>query len=144
MKLVVPENILCEILEEARGHAPREVCGLLAGQAGRVMRLYPIPNVSLTPETRFEMEPEAQLAAMREVRRLGLELLGTYHSHPRTPAAPSPRDRRLALYPDVAHVIVSLADTDPDVRAFRITPSGNTPISIVQTGREAKTAGGRT
>jgi proteasome lid subunit RPN8/RPN11 len=45
--------------------------------------------------------------------------IALYHSHPQTPAEPSPNDVRLAAYPDWRYVIVSLAGT-PSVRAWWI------------------------
>lgn len=89
-----------------------------------VEMVYPVVNVAEEPKARFVMEPEAQLAAMREIRDSGLELLGTYHSHPGSPAYPSERDGELALYPALAHLIVSLVGGRPDFRCFRITEFG--------------------
>lgn len=125
--LVIPESLLDGIVALAWDEAPREVCGWLAGERGKVLRVYPVPNVAEDPRTGFEMDPEAQLRAMRRIREAGLDLTGTYHSHPRTPAEPSARDLRLGYYPDCLHLIVSLAAEEPEVRAYRIPPvtSGN-------------------
>ncbi len=79
-----------------------------------------MPNVAEDPHVGFRMDPEVQLSTMREIRELGLELTGTYHSHPRTPAVPSARDGRLAAYPEATHLIVSLAAPEPEVRCYRI------------------------
>jgi len=87
--LVIPEPLLDRVLASARSEAPEEVCGWLAGEGGRVKRIYPVPNVA---ESGFRMHPEAQLSAVRKIREAGLDLVGTYHSHPRTPARPSARD----------------------------------------------------
>ena len=44
-----------------------------------------------------------------------------YHSHPETPARPSGEDIRLALTPDVSHLIISLAVAgEPVARSYRI------------------------
>jgi len=69
----------------------------------------------------FMMEPREQFAVMKELRAKGLELLAIYHSHPESPARPSTEDIRLALTPDVSHVIVSLMEPDkPVLKSFRI------------------------
>jgi proteasome lid subunit RPN8/RPN11 len=69
----------------------------------------------------------------------GWELGGVFHSHTHTEAYPSPTDVRLASE-DVPYVIVSLADEEPSIRAFRIVkedwtyPTGEIveiPVTIV-------------
>ncbi len=140
----IPSNLLEDIFAHARREAPHEICGWLAGFAGEsgktqpaspkprrersVELIYPVPNASEGPKARFVMEPEAQLSAMRKIRELGLELVGTYHSHPRSPAHPSERDRELALYPDLAHLIVSLSDGE--ARCFRISEGKNIEMKV--------------
>jgi proteasome lid subunit RPN8/RPN11 len=129
--LVVPGNLISEIIAHAEEGAPEEVCGWLVGKGNRVVRAYPIPNVAENPDCNFRMEPEAQLATTLETREAGLELTATYHSHPRTPAEPSARDLALAAYPDSFHVIVSLTDGRPKVRCYRITEMGYRPAALL-------------
>lgn len=118
--ILIPEELLEAIIAHARREAPNEVCGWLAGGRNEVRRIYPVPNVAEDPHVGFRMDPEVQLSTMREIRELGLELTGTYHSHPRTPAAPSARDGGLAAYPEAVHLIVSLAAPEPEVRCYRV------------------------
>lgn len=126
----IPEGLLTGIVAHALGESPNEACGWLAGRDGRVERAYPVENVAEDRRRAFVMAPEAQLRAMREIRNSGLELTGTYHSHPRTPPRPSVRDRLLALYPDSAHLIISLAGAEPEIRCYLITEAGNSPIEL--------------
>jgi proteasome lid subunit RPN8/RPN11 len=49
-----------------------------------------------------------------------MEMLAIYHSHPRTIPFPSETDVRLAFYPEVASIIISLKEEEPMVKAFRI------------------------
>jgi proteasome lid subunit RPN8/RPN11 len=85
-----------------------------------VRRLYAVEN-HLRSRVAFEMEPGQQLKAMLDLEEAGLQMLAIYHSHPNGPGSPSPTDVAKAYYPDVAHVIVSLADRlHPTVRAFTI------------------------
>ena len=132
----LPEELLEEAISHARDGTPEEVCGWLAGKGDRVEEICPVPNAAEDPVSRFRMEPEAQLVAMRRIRERGMELTGTYHSHPKTPPCPSARDREdLALYPDAAHLIISLAAPEPQVRCWRITRTGADPLGLV-VGRE--------
>lgn len=123
----VTQSLLEEVFEHARVEAPNEACGWLAGSRDdgeglKVARSFPVPNGSHTPEVRFVMEPGAQIAAMREIRDSDLDIVGTYHSHPKSPARPSERDGELALYPDLVHLIISLPERE--ARWWRITAAG--------------------
>ena len=67
------------------------------------------------------MAPEEQFAVIKDMRSKGLEMLAIYHSHPASPARPSPEDIRLAFTPGVIYVIVSLQDSsEPQIRGFTI------------------------
>ena len=75
----------------ARAH-PRECCGLLLGLGDRILEVVASPNVAADPARRFEVDPALLLATHRRARAVGLALLGSYHSHPGGPLAPSLND----------------------------------------------------
>ena len=129
--IVIPKELLESIVAHARREAPNEVCGWLAGEGHRVRRVYPVPNVAENAEVRFRMDSGMQLSTMREIRDSGLELTGTYHSHPRASPSPSVRDRGLAAYPGAVHLIVSLATPEPQVRCYRVVEEKFTAIELV-------------
>ncbi len=104
-----------EIVAQARADAPLETCGLMAGQAGRVTRILPVPN-SLHSSTQYLMGGQEFADAMLAC---DFEPLAIYHSHPAGPPTPSPTDVAQAFYPDSIYVIISLAP-ESSVRAFRI------------------------
>ena len=124
------ERLLAEVVAHARREYPDEVCGWLAGRAGRVERTCPVANAAEDRRSAFVMDPEAQLRSMREIRGAGLEIVGTYHSHPATPPRPSPKDQVLSLYPGLAHLIISLASTEPEIRCYRITEGDNRSVEL--------------
>ena len=66
-------------------------------------------NVHRRPTARFELAPEDFLAAERRARADGLEVVGFWHSHPASSAAPSAVDRA-ASWNGYSYLIVSLAD----------------------------------
>ncbi|MBM3243083.1 M67 family metallopeptidase [Candidatus Poribacteria bacterium] len=108
------------MIQHAKDELPNEGCGILAGKDGKVLKVYKMTNTDKSPST-FFMEPQEQFEAMKDMRRLGMEMMGIYHSHVASPAYPSPRDVKLAFYPDVCYVIISLNDKEnPQVRTFRI------------------------
>jgi [CysO sulfur-carrier protein]-S-L-cysteine hydrolase len=109
-----------EMLAHLRAAYPEEACGLMAGSAGEVARLYPVEN-RLHSSVAYEMEPRQQLQALQSLEEAGWELLAIYHSHPHGPETPSAQDVAQAYYPDALAVIVSLVRPDePVVRAFAI------------------------
>ncbi len=118
--LEIPQEILSEMVLQARGEAPVEACGVLAGRENRVQKLYKVRNSDQSTE-HFMMAPEEQFAVVKEIRSKELEMLAIYHSHPATEARPSAEDVCLALTPDVLYVIVSLQGPGkPQVRGFTI------------------------
>lgn len=87
------------ILAYARAGLPNEVCGLIAGNAEEnirtVEKVYLLTNTDQSRE-HFTIDPREQLNAIEDMRALGLSPLGNFHSHPESPARPSPEDIRLA------------------------------------------------
>ena len=116
---------------EAAEAAPGECCGLLAGRDGRVEEIYPVPNVAAAPESRYEMSPAEMWAARRLAADARLEVVGFYHSHPRTPPSPSSYDIERAYYPDAVYLIVGV-EPRPEIRAFRIAGGTVREIEIVR------------
>jgi proteasome lid subunit RPN8/RPN11 len=111
------------IVEHARSCLPCESCGLLAGRitedAKHVDKVYPLDNPDASPE-HFSIDPGAQLAAVKDMRALGLTPVGNFHSHPSTPARPSDEDIRLAYDSSASYCILSLAGGEPVLKCFRI------------------------
>lgn len=111
------------VFAHATDAAPEECCGLLGGQPdGRVVNIYRLRNVAVHRENSYEAAPEDLFAAQREMRAREEQLIGIYHSHPRsTEPTPSQTDVRLAYYPQAVYFIVGLAGARPVMRAFRIS-----------------------
>lgn len=103
----------------------------MAGRDNRITHVFPVPNAAEDPLTRFLMEPVRQVRTMREVAEMGLDLVGTYHSHPRTPATPSTRDMELAAYPEISHLILSLSNPEPEFGCYRIAPEEFQGLNLV-------------
>jgi proteasome lid subunit RPN8/RPN11 len=106
-----------ELLAHARADAPNECCGYISLRDGAVERVFRAENGRASPYG-YELDPRSLLAA-NELDDEGYGV-AIYHSHPRSPAEPSQTDINLATYPHWTYVIVSLANGDGDVRAWRI------------------------
>ncbi|MEO2054014.1 MAG: M67 family metallopeptidase [Nitrospira sp.] len=141
--LKIPKNILDQMISHAQSDAPFECCGLLAGKEGKIEEIYPIANLPAddpkiadmqVPQDRrfrYVMDPKEQLKAFKAMRKNGTELSGIYHSHPHSPATPSATDVRLAFYPEVTYLIISLEIKEkPEVRGFQIVNEKITEIVI--------------
>ena len=75
------------------------------------------------------MDPREQLAAVKDMRANGYELLGNFQSHPESPSRPSEEDKRLAYDSKVNYLILSLMEIDNSVlKAFNIDEEKNVTI----------------
>jgi [CysO sulfur-carrier protein]-S-L-cysteine hydrolase len=111
-----------EMYSHAREVVPAECCGLIGGGAGRAESIYRLRNVARDPLVAYEAAPEELFAVQRRMRVRGQQLLGIYHSHPRSPEpVPSERDVRMAFYPSAIYFIIGLSETAATLRAFRIS-----------------------
>jgi proteasome lid subunit RPN8/RPN11 len=125
---MIPGVLLEEVIAHARAEQPLECCGLLAGSSsdgvGTVTMRFAVTNDAAS-STEYYSNPRDMLTAFRTMREHGLELLAIYHSHPTSAPVPSRRDIERNTYGEsVAHVIVSLSDAEPVVKAWWLTPTG--------------------
>jgi proteasome lid subunit RPN8/RPN11 len=68
----------------------------------------------------YEIDPKEMLKVDREARALGADIMAVFHSHTHTDAYPSLTDVRQATDPGWHYVLISLRDTHPVVRSYRI------------------------
>lgn len=115
---------------------PNEACGLLAGVSDgdikTVKKVYLLTNTDFSAE-HFSMEPKEQLAALKDSRANGLQILGNFHSHPASPSRPSEEDKRLAYDASMEYIILSLQERDhPVLRAFGIDKDKNVTVHEIE------------
>jgi proteasome lid subunit RPN8/RPN11 len=111
--------VIDAIVDHARTSVPDECCGMLIGSDRTIDLAVPARNIAPHPTTRFLIEPRDHLEALRAARRSGRDVVGFYHSHPRSAALPSAVDRAEASYPDHLFLIVGLGGGTADVRLYR-------------------------
>jgi [CysO sulfur-carrier protein]-S-L-cysteine hydrolase len=114
--LTFPRPLYDQMLAHVLSNPVLEMCGLLAGRAGVVDRVWPVPN-ALHSSTAYRMDGPEFAEAMIGC---GFEPLGIFHSHPAGPPFPSPTDIAEAAYPDSIYVVISLQSIPPSVRGFTI------------------------
>lgn len=105
-----------ELVAHAREEAPNECCGYFWCSQDGIEGVARGVNERRSPYG-YELDSKSMMAAYRlsedEDRQVG-----SYHSHPRSPAEPSQTDINLAAnWPDWLYLIVSL-DGEPSVRAW--------------------------
>jgi proteasome lid subunit RPN8/RPN11 len=133
--LQIPRRFREAMILQARAELPNECCGLLAGhilppvQAAEgvqtaplaqavVVERFPLVNEMASPKD-FHSEPHSMLAAEKARRRLGLEFLAVYHSHPTAPPIPSRRDLERNYWGEnVVCLIISLNGPEPEIRGW--------------------------
>ena len=118
----IPKKVYDEMIAHARAGFPNEACGILGGdlKTQAVAHFFPMKNLDESSISYF-MDPKEQLQIFKKMREMKIEMAGIFHSHVASEAYPSQKDVRLAFYPEVSYLIVSLSDTrKPILRSFKI------------------------
>jgi proteasome lid subunit RPN8/RPN11 len=125
MSLAIRPELLQQIHAHGQAAYPEEGAGFLLGQDGeprQVVAILPLSNArqGAARHNRYLITPEAYLKGEAEAERLGLSLIGVYHSHPDHPNQPSEFDRQWAQ-PFFSYVITSVqAGTAVGSRSWRL------------------------
>ena len=133
--LKLPAAVAAELRAHAERAYPEECCGVLLGRARgdarEVVEARACANARAGRRDRYAIAPEELVAAQREARERGLEIVGFYHSHPDHPPEPSATDRAEAYWEGCSYVIVSVAQGRPkEVRSFRLEHSRLRPEEV--------------
>jgi proteasome lid subunit RPN8/RPN11 len=129
--IAIRASVLAAVIDHAKRDAPLECCGLLLGAGGTVDECVPAQNARHSA-TAYLIDPADHFAAVRRARARGCEIVGAYHSHPRSAAVPSATDLAEAHYSEFVYVIVSLAGVEAqDVRGYRLDDGRFVGVSLV-------------
>lgn len=113
-------NLSKSLYDQLRAHGeetyPHECCGILLGRATpagiEVADLMRAGNTRTdSAHNRYHIDPRELIAAQREGRKLGLDIVGFYHSHPDHPAQPSSTDLAEAHWFGCAYLITAVEGT---------------------------------
>ncbi|MBV7259191.1 M67 family metallopeptidase [Erythrobacter sp. WH158] len=91
----------------AKAAHPLECCGILLGEGGCITGVIETLNVHPTPQTHFEIDPQALIDAHKAERKGGLRLMGYFHSHPTGDAYPSETDKKMATHDGKVWAIIA-------------------------------------
>lgn len=136
--LRIPRDLYLQMVGHCITGLPEEACGVLAGdpESGTVERCYPTKNSAASARV-YTVDSADLLRADRDAERAGIQLIGVFHSHTHTDAYPSATDIDQAPDPAWHYVVVSLRDTHPMVRSYRIAAGRVDEESVIVLGQSA-------
>lgn len=114
MTLYIAPTTLKQLTAHGEAAYPEEGAGLILGvdTDGKrlVTKLVMLANTreGEARRTRYQLTPEDYQLGEAEAARMGVEVLGVFHSHPDHPDQPSEFDREWAL-PKLSYIITSVA-----------------------------------
>jgi proteasome lid subunit RPN8/RPN11 len=113
MKIHIPAPILTQIQSHGESAYPEEGAGLMLGQIDqgerKVLSLLFLDNAREdgARHNRYLITADNMLRGEKEAERLGLSIVGIFHSHPDHPNQPSEFDREYAI-PWYSYLITSV------------------------------------
>ncbi len=115
-------ELVDEIVAHASETAPEECCGVLCGGDGSITSVERAEN-EFADRMRYRIAADEMMRIYKRASKRGEDMVGFYHSHPRSEASPSQTDvNEVKGLPESLHVICSLEDPGrPVVRAFTIS-----------------------
>jgi len=126
MSIVIPPNLLAKIHAHGEQAFPDEGAGFLFGKDGdarQVSAIYELTNAreDAARHNRYLISPQDYLKGELEAERLGLDVIGVFHSHPNSPNRASVYDRDWAQ-PFFSYVITSVYDAKAvESRSWRLS-----------------------
>jgi proteasome lid subunit RPN8/RPN11 len=129
--VTLPEGVVAAIIEHAQREAPRECCGLLIGTVGRITESFAARNIAEDQTRRYLVDPRDHFSAIRLARHRGEDVIGVYHSHPRSRPLPSETDAAEG-FPDFLYVIAGLAGDAPELTAWLWSDGNFTRTTLVR------------
>ena len=126
--LQLSDEVLARIHAHGEESYPEEGAGFLLGQdsgngARAVTSIFPLTNSreDEARHNRYLITPEDYLKAELTADKLGLSLIGVFHSHPDHPNSPSEFDREWAQ-PFFSYIITSINEGKAvESRSWRLT-----------------------
>ena len=125
--LKLPQSLYDQLRAHGEATYPHECCGIMLGRASgeniEVTDLLRAGNTRTdSAHNRYHIAPQELIAAQRQARKSGFDIVGFYHSHPDHPAQWSQTDFAEAHWFGCAYVITSV-DGDKTTGTAQITNS---------------------
>jgi proteasome lid subunit RPN8/RPN11 len=113
MSLQIPQALYNQLRAHGEETYPHECCGIMLGKSdGEDLTVHELLRAGNTrtdsAHNRYHIAPQELIAAQRQARKSGLDIVGFYHSHPDHPAQWSPTDFAEAHWFGCAYVITAI------------------------------------
>ncbi|HZS75656.1 MAG TPA: M67 family metallopeptidase [Ktedonobacteraceae bacterium] len=102
----IPKPLYAEMVEHVVAGYPNEACGALGVKDGAVVRHYPTDNAAEQPDDFSIIAPDDLLRIYDDIDEYDGEMI-YYHSHPKSEAYPSRRDKDWAKRNKLLYIIFS-------------------------------------
>jgi len=123
------------LVSHARAEYPNEMCGVIIGDrpaadGGRALRWEPARNRAASP-MRYDIHPDDLYRLTVETDDADEVFWAIVHSHTHSAPRPSLTDVGLAFYADALYILVSLAEAEPALAAWRIVGGEVFPVELL-------------
>ena len=102
----IPQSTYAEMVAHVVGGYPNEACGAVGSKNGRVVKHYPTANAAEHPDDFSIIDPRELLDIFDDIEEYEGEMI-YYHSHPKSEAYPSARDKEWARRNKLLYIIFS-------------------------------------
>ncbi len=102
----IPQAMYAEMVAHVVEGYPNEACGAVGSKDGRVVKHYPTANAAEHPDDFSIIDPRELLDIFDDIEEYEGEMI-YYHSHPKSEAYPSPRDKEWARRNKLLYIIFS-------------------------------------
>ncbi len=121
----VPETIYREMVAHVLAGYPDEACGALGSKGDLVVKNYPTANAAEHPDDFSIISSVDKLHIFKDIDEYDGDMI-YYHSHPRSEAYPSQRDKDYAEFSTYPYIIFSLQyyPEPAYARVFKIARDG--------------------
>ena len=109
-EILIPDSFLADLMQHANEESPYEACAILLGNTDEEMwqttEIFLAENIDKS-EINFTISNEQLLEGYKRAEEKGLDIVGIFHSHPKSEASPSDTDVKFMKGNPVPWVIYS-------------------------------------
>ena len=109
-EILIPDSFLADLMQHANEESPYEACAILLGntdeETWQTTEIFLTENIDKS-EINFTISNEQLLEGYKRAEEKGLDIVGIFHSHPKSEASPSDTDVKFMKGNPVPWVIYS-------------------------------------
>jgi proteasome lid subunit RPN8/RPN11 len=122
-KILIPDSFLADLEQHANKEKPYEACAILLGntdeETWQTTEIFFAENIDKS-EINFTISNEHLLEGYKRAEKKGLDIVGIFHSHPKSEASPSDTDVKFMKGNPVPWVIYS--GLTKEMKAYLLNP----------------------